>query len=40
MTRGETVQILSILRKAYPVFYKDISKREAYENGQAARVIY
>lgn len=29
MTRSETVQILSILRKAYPVFYKDISKREA-----------
>lgn len=29
MTREETVQILSILRKAYPVFYKDISKRES-----------
>jgi hypothetical protein len=29
MTRSETVQILSILRKAYPVFYKDITKREA-----------
>ena len=29
MTREETVQILSILRRAYPVFYKDISKREA-----------
>lgn len=29
MTRGETIQILSVLRKAYPVFYKDIFKREA-----------
>lgn len=31
MTRNETLQILSILRKAYPVFYKDISKEEAVE---------
>lgn len=31
MTRNETLQILSILRKAYPVFYKNISKEEAVE---------
>lgn len=29
MTRQETVQVLSILKVAYPVFYKDISKNEA-----------
>lgn len=31
MTRDETVQILSILRKAYPQFYKGISKQEAQD---------
>lgn len=29
MNRQETMQILSILKVAYPVFYKDISKQEA-----------
>lgn len=29
MTRNETLQILSILRKAYPMFYKGISQQEA-----------
>lgn len=29
MNRDETTQILNILRKAYPVFYKNITKEEA-----------
>ena len=29
MNREETAQILNILRKAYPVFYKNITKEEA-----------
>lgn len=29
MTRNETLQILSILRKAYPMFYKGITEQEA-----------
>lgn len=31
MARNETLQILSILRKTYPTFYRDISKEEAVE---------
>lgn len=31
MTWNETLQILSILKKAYPAFYKNISKEEAVE---------
>lgn len=31
MTRGETTQILAILKRAYPVFYKDLTKQDADE---------
>ena len=29
MTRGETTQILAILKRAYPVFYKGLTKQDA-----------
>lgn len=29
MTRGDTIQILSIIKKAYPMFYKYADKKEA-----------
>ena len=29
MTRDETIKILSVLRGAYPAFYRDVSKQEA-----------
>ena len=29
MNRNETIQILSILRKAYPVFYKGLTREDA-----------
>ena len=31
LNRQETIQVLSILKRAYPVFYRDISKQEAEE---------
>ena len=29
MTREDTIKILSVLRGAYPAFYRDITKQEA-----------
>lgn len=31
MTKEETIQILSILKKAYPFFYKDVTREEGKE---------
>lgn len=30
MTREQTAQVLALLRGAYPMFYRDITKKEAY----------
>ena len=31
MTRDDVIKIMSVLRGAYPHFYRDISKQEAYD---------